>query len=247
MQEAERLARDGYAVFDRVFDPAFVDELRTEYLHQFPDVATSPDRYKVGNLRFQAPIAMTGPYASPQLYANPPLLGLAEAALGGNHLIDSVATVTALPGARIQHQHMDHEDLYEGQPFTRAVIGPYALTVVIPLVDLTPQTGTTMLFRGSHVKPVNDDEYELPYVERGRAFVMDYRLTHRGTENRSSAERPMVYLVYARPWFTDITNYGSADRIRIAPEELAAVPEKDRKLFRRLSPERSGADVRSST
>jgi hypothetical protein len=247
MEEAERFAKDGYALFDRVFDPAFIDELRAEYLRQFPNVADSPDTYKVGHLRFQVPIRMTGPYLSPKLYANPVLLELAGAALGENYLIDSIATVTSLPGARIQHQHMDHEDLYKGQPFTRAVIGTYGLTVVIPLVDLTPETGTTKLFKGSHVKPVSEQEYELPHVERGRCFAMDYRLTHRGTENRSSAERPMIYLVYARPWFTDITNYGANDRIRIDGDDLAAVPEEYRVLFRRLSPERSGASVKSAS
>lgn len=246
MDVAERFARNGYALFDRVFEPAFIDELRAEYRRQFPNVASSADPYKVGHLRFQVPITMTGPYLSPQLYANPMLLEFARAALGDNYLIDSIATVTSLPGARVQHQHMDHEDLYKGQPFTRAVIGAYGVTVVIPLIDLTPETGTTKLFKGSHVKPINEEEYELPYIERGRCFAMDYRLTHRGTENRSSAERPMIYLVYARPWFTDITNYGANDRIRIDADDLAAVPEEFRMLFRRLSPERSGASVKSA-
>ena len=73
----------------------------------------------------------------------------------------------------------------------------------------------------------------------------EYRLAHQGTENRTSDERPMIYLVYARPWFTDTTNYGAEDRIRIAPDDLAAVPEEYRTLFRRLSPERLGRSVRS--
>lgn len=238
MEEAERFARDGFVVMDRVFDPAFVEELRTEYLRQFPDVGGSPERYPVGNRRLQVPVRMSGPYLSTEFYANPTLIQLASAALGDDHVIESVAVVTALPGAKPQHIHTDHEDLYPGQAFTRAVIGAYAITVAIPMVDLTEETGTTKLFTRSHLKPRGED-FELPYIERGRCFAMDYRLSHQGTENRSPAERPMVYLVYARRWFIDTHNYGNDTRIRIANEDLAAVPEAHRSLFRRL---KSGPD-----
>jgi hypothetical protein len=246
MEEADRFARDGYAVFERIFDPAFIDQLRKEYFRQFPDIAASPDRFRVGDRRLQVPIALTGPYLSPRLYAHPSLLELAGEALGEDYLIDSVAVVTALAGAGPQHRHMDHDDLFPGEPFTRAVIRPYGITIAIPLVDLTPETGTTKLYRGSHAKPRDDEDFELPYLRRGGCYAMDYRLTHQGTENRTSEERPMVYLVYARPWFTDINNYGAGNRIRIALDDLAAVPEDRRSLFRRLSPERSGPSARSA-
>jgi len=245
MNDAERFARDGYVVFDRIFDPLFIDELKAEYFRQFPDIASSPDRFDVGNRRLQVPICLAGPYLSPQLHANPALLALAAAALGEDYLIDSLAVVTALPGAKPQHLHVDHDDLFPGRPFTRAVMGAYGITIAVPLVDLTPETGTTKLFRASHVKPRDDDNFELPYIELGRCYAMDYRLAHQGTENRTSDERPMIYLVYARPWFTDTTNYGAEDRIRIAPHDLAAVPEEYRTLFRRLSAERLGRSVRS--
>jgi len=246
MDEAERFARDGYVVFDGTFEPAFIDELKAEYLRQFPDIASSPDRFSVGNRRLQVPVRMTGPYLSPHFYANSALLALASAALGEDYLIDSLAVVTALPGAKPQHLHVDHDDLFPGKPFTRAAMGAYGITVAIPLVDLTPDTGTTKLFRASHVKSRDDEDFELPYIERGRCYAMDYRLAHQGTDNRATTERPMVYLVYARPWFTDTTNYGAENRIRIARDDLAAVPKEHRALFRRLSPERSGRTARSA-
>lgn len=247
MEEAERFARDGYVVLDRIFDPSFIDELKTEYLRQFPDVASSADRYKVGNRRMQVPIAMTGPYLSTNLYANPALLQLAGALLGESYLIDSLAVVTALPGAEVQHLHMDHADLFPGNEIVRALVGAYGITVAIPLVDLTPETGTTKLFTRSHLRPLNDVEFELPFIERGQAYAMDYRLWHQGTENCSEAERPIVYLVYSKPWFTDTSNYGTGNRIRIAREDLAAVPAEHQPLFRRLSPDRWSSGARFST
>jgi ectoine hydroxylase-related dioxygenase (phytanoyl-CoA dioxygenase family) len=239
MDEAAQFARNGYVVFDRIFDPAFIDELRAEYLRQYADVASAPDRYRVGKRRLQVPVQLTGPYLSPTLYANPALLEVVSAALGDDYLIESVAVVTALTGAAVQHLHRDHEDLFPGHPFTRAVMGSYGITVAIPLVDLTPETGTTKLFTESHVKPRDDERFELPYIERGRSYAMDYRLWHQGTENRSAVERPIIYLVYSRAWFTDIWNYGNADRIRISAADLAAVPAQHRALFRRLSLERA--------
>jgi ectoine hydroxylase-related dioxygenase (phytanoyl-CoA dioxygenase family) len=115
------------------------------------------------------------------------------------------------------------------------VIRPYALNVAIPLVDLTPETGTTKLFPGSHNRSWSEDQFELPYIARGGCYLVDYRLSHQGTENRGAAERPIVYLVYARPWFTDIKNYGENVRINIAEHSLSAIPSEHRPLFRRLA------------
>ena len=64
---------------------------------------------------------------------------------------------------------------------------------------------------------------------------MDYRLHHQGTENRSSKERPIVYIAYARAWFTDLVNYGNNVRINIDESDLATVPPKHHSLFRRLA------------
>ena len=63
---------------------------------------------------------------------------------------------------------------------------------------------------------------------------MDYRIWHQGTENRSDGERPLIYIIYARPWFIDIINYGDRPRIDIDAADLATVPEAHRPLFRRL-------------
>jgi ectoine hydroxylase-related dioxygenase (phytanoyl-CoA dioxygenase family) len=102
---------------------------------------------------------MKGPYLSPDLYANPELLRLARGLLGEIFLIDSLAIVTALPRAKVQHLHKDHEDLSPGNEVVRALMGAYAVTIAIPLVDLTPETGTTRLFTRSHLRPLREEEF----------------------------------------------------------------------------------------
>jgi hypothetical protein len=37
--------------------------------------------------------------------------------------------------------------------------------------------------------------------------VFDYRLLHAGRANHSAADRPVLYYVYAKPWFVDPHNF----------------------------------------
>jgi hypothetical protein len=72
-------------------------------------------------------------------------------------------------------------------------------------------TGTTRLWPRTHVL---DDEAaaavapEDPVVLAGSCLLMDYRLRHGGTANRSETVRPILYNVYQRRWFRDFVNYG---------------------------------------
>lgn len=231
---SERLESDGFVTVERAFDPAFIDTLHEEYLRQFPDSASAGAPY-VGERRIQLAVKLKGPFVEPALYGNRQVLELAKAALGDDILIDNFSMVSALPGAPDQHLHMDHADLFPEHPVARSMVRPYALNVAIPLVDLTPETGTTRLFTGSHNRQWSKDRFEQPYIARGGCYVLDYRLSHQGTGNRSGRERPILYVVYARPWFTDITNYGNNVRLNLAAADLKAIPEEHRPLFRRLA------------
>lgn len=235
MDAADRFEKDGFVVLEHVLEATFIDALRAEYQRQFPDIASDPEAYTVGDRRLQVPVQLTGPFLSPDLYANSIVLAVTKAELGADFLIDNFSLVSALPGAAAQHLHSDHPDLFPEHIFSRAVIRPYALNVAIPLIDLTPETGTTKLFSGSQNRYWSEELFALPYIARGGCYVVDYRLKHMGTENRGSVERPIVYLTFARSWFTDLVNYGSNVRINIAAEDLQAIPEEHRPLFRRLA------------
>ncbi len=232
---AEALESDGFVILENAFDPAFVDALHSEYQRQFPDVSSVDDAYEVGERRLQVAVQLTGPFLSPDFYANRKVLSIVETALGEDILIDNLSVVTALPGAEAQDRHKDHHDLFREQELSRWVIRPYALNVAIPLVDLTPETGTTKLYAASHNRPLSEDRFELAHMKRGGCYIFDYRLWHQGTENRTQRERPIVYIAYSRPWFTDIANYGDNVRINLATSDLPAIPPDHRPLFRRLA------------
>jgi len=73
----------------------------------------------------------------------------------------------------------------------------------------------------------------------GDCYFMDYRLRHRGTPNQSSQPRPILYLVFTRPWFQDRKNYNKQPRLAIAPMEYEKISEEHRSLFGAMLP--SGA------
>jgi ectoine hydroxylase-related dioxygenase (phytanoyl-CoA dioxygenase family) len=107
----------------------------------------------------------------------------------------------------------------------------------VPLIDLDRDTvGTTAVWPGTHRTTQRHDSctYEtavFPGPRAGSVYLMDYRLLHAGTANRSEGPRPILYLIYARPWFTDAENYSRQAKLSMTGARLAAVPELYRPLF----------------
>jgi ectoine hydroxylase-related dioxygenase (phytanoyl-CoA dioxygenase family) len=244
MDFVEQFERDNFLVVTRLFDPSLIDAAASEFDRQFGDIDPDalPPHMRVGPRRVQLPIQLKGPLLDPALYANPLLLRMLEPLLGKHFLLDSISVVVALPGAPQQRLHRDHDDLFMERQELRALLRPYAITVTIPLVDFTEETGATRLFPGSQAiggpaveEQLADAEGMLCYVARGGCTLMDFRVIHRGTENRSEEMRPMLALIYTRAWFTDSENFNALPRIAIAPEDVAKIPAEHRPLFRRLA------------
>lgn len=238
MDFLERFSAEGWLRIDGVFDRALIDALHAGYLEQSDSLLEAKgDRreyLRVGDDRLMLSVALRGQFLDARLYANPIILRLLEQFLGPDFLIDSFTCVSALPGAPAQRQHLDHSVLFPGQANLEASLGCYAATLVVPLVDLTPESGTTRLFPGSHVGDGDRAPAE-PMMPRGSCFIMDYRLLHQGLANISAKQRPVLFIVYARAWFTDSKNFHRQARINIGVNEMTRVPMAHRPLFRRMA------------
>ena len=241
---AATFARDGFLAVERLFDPALIDAARAEYERQYPDLSTdpAPPHLKVGHRRLQLAIDLRASLADPMLSAHPLLLGIVESLVGPGPEIDTLTCVVALPGARAQHFHRDHPPLFDEDAAIESALPPFAVTVSIPLIDLDEETGATLLFAGSHRSAERPDEEGADagaarpaYMRRGGCYMMDYRLWHRGMANRSDRARPVLYFVFARPWFRDSHNFGAHPRVRVGEDVLRAMPDRQRRLFRRLA------------
>lgn len=235
----------GCLVIERLFDPALIDSARGEYERQYDrlDAANLPLHMNVGDRRIHLPLQLRGPLLDESLYAHPLLRMILSSLFGTPYVIDNFNCVTAMPGAGEQKVHRDHPMIFDEQGPLAAGLPPYAVTLAIPLIDLDEETGTTKLYPGSMGLMAGDDgspptqlgEPLCPLVKRGGCFLMDYRLWHRGMPNRSSRDRPIVYIVFAREWFTDIVNYKKHSRLVIAAEDARAIPAQHRPLFRRIA------------
>jgi hypothetical protein len=241
MMFAERFARDGCLVIDKLFDPALIDSIFEEYHRQYGDIdpANRPLHLKAGDRRLQLPITLRGALLDPGLYGHPLLLKILGEIFGSLFLIDNVTVVTALAGADHQPFHRDQPDLFPLGREYDASLPCYAVIVAIPLIDLDEQTGTTQIFPGtmgdSHEDPDALGEGVMPFTKRGGCYLLDYRVQHRGFANRSDRDRPVLYITYSREWFTDTINYRKHARLEVDPAEFETIPLEHRPLFRRAA------------
>ena len=195
------------------------------------------DTLAVGDRRKMLTVDFKTPFNDPALYGNPFLLHLMGELLGTGFVLGSLGAVISLPGADRQHVHRDHPSLFEDEELD-AKIPSFAITAVVPLIDLTPATGSTRVWKGSHRIPHSDDfdfaDSFVPFLPMGSCYLMDYQLLHGGTPNVSSVVRPILYLTYYRSWFQESVNYEKQSRIAIAKQEYQKIPEPYKFLFTRV-------------
>ena len=228
--------------FDRELIQQVADACTEKYLSLGKKELRKRDAI-VGDRRYMITVDIKKPFNDPRLYANPILLSLLHKLLSPHCRIASFGIVSASPGADEQPIHLDHPPLFD-DPATNDGIPPYAITVVIPLVSLIPEMGTTAIWPGSHRSA---DRLEMlkqlmeapdyaaahhPLASLGDAYLMDYRLIHGGRANESDHVRPILYSVYSRPWFRDGFNFGSQPAVQISKKQIKKVPKEHRGLFR---------------
>jgi len=222
------MERDGFVVLHGTFPVELVDAVAAAYGRML-DERRDPGMV-VGPGRVQLPVVLRPPFTDEALVCKLlPLLGML---LGDDLLIASYGSVVAWPGAGVQHLHRDHGPLF---PMPLGGELPcHAVTLVVPLVDLDASTGTTALFPGTHrVGSPEGVEPEMAWARRGDCFLMDYRIFHAGTPNVGAWPRPLLYIVYSRPWFVDALNYHEMPPLIVGPEGLAGVGPKARWVLRR--------------
>jgi hypothetical protein len=211
----------GCVVMRGAFSPAAVEGMHREYVAQvggFDAAAMSaaatkppPNRFlEVGNARFDILLQMTGAFARPEIFANLRVLKLMRSLLGDELHLSNYTAVVAHPGAAQQHPHRDHDHLF-AQPGIGPNLPIYAINLAVPLIDVDMEMGPTGVWLGSHRwdlgrTPRGEPIAAVP-LRRGDCMMLDYRTIHSGLANRSSRPRPIVYMVYARPWFFDHNNH----------------------------------------
>ena len=244
---AEALFRKHGTLFLKgAFDRSLIEQVAEACARKYQSFCRKELRKRdamVGERRYMVTVDVKKPFSDPSLYANQNLMPLLERLLSSHLRIVSFGIVVALPGADNQPIHLDHPPLF-GLHEGAKDLPVWATTLVVPLVELDPEIGPTAIWPGTHTSPdrierleqlMKAPDYssaETPNTQLGDAYMMDYRLIHGGLANRSERVRPILYLVYGRPWFRDGFNFSSQPAFTISKKRLKKVPKRWRNLFR---------------
>jgi ectoine hydroxylase-related dioxygenase (phytanoyl-CoA dioxygenase family) len=118
-------------------------------------------------------------------------------------------------------------------------VGPnlpvYAVNVAVPLIDVDRRTGPTGVWLGTHRlaqgTSVENETMTVCELQRGDCMLLDYRTLHAGLPNASRQARPIVYMVYTRPWFFDQGNHVGRIPLDMPLERYSELPESVRALL----------------
>jgi ectoine hydroxylase-related dioxygenase (phytanoyl-CoA dioxygenase family) len=249
---AAATAQAAYAAFEQngcvllrgAFPLAIIEAMHGEYVSQFGALDPAamqaeaakppPNRFlRVGDARYDIAVEMTGAFGNPHAFANRLLYKFLRALLGEDMRLSNFTLVVAHPGAPQQHAHRDH-----GHLFLHPSVGPnlpvYAVNVAVPLIDVDIETGPTGIWLGSHRWPQNTPiltDMTACTWRRGDCVLLDYRTMHAGLANFSRNARPIMYMVYACPWFFDDVNHFNRISLDLPIEHYNALPEPARRLL----------------
>ena len=138
----------------------------------------------------------------------------------------------SLPGSQDQRLHKDHPALFPDTEW-HFKLPCFAAQIIIPLIPLDDTTGTTRFYKGTHLIPTERAEEtgaQDPVVPLGSCLLNDYRCAHRGRGNRSNQVRPILTLIFNRPWFRDFKTYGKQPPLRLNDGSYEKLPEDLKRL-----------------
>lgn len=229
--------KHGVLLMKEVFDPALLTRCHDTFVeryHGYLSDARHKDALRIGDKRFQITLDMEEPYDSPELYGNGLVVPLMRRLVGQECILGCFVSVMSLPGSQDQRLHKDHKDLFHDDPEGRTVPS-FAVTVMVPLVDLDEHVGTTRIVKGSHRLTTRESRnlpMQTPIVKLGDCYLMDYRVSHHGQANRSDKPRPIVSMLYQRPWFRDYMNFRKQPPMRLNEAAYKDIPKSLQPLFR---------------
>ncbi|KAI5921438.1 hypothetical protein F4810DRAFT_712476 [Camillea tinctor] len=236
---------DGLVVVEDVVPHEHLDHLNEKMVRDARELQArgedGPFNYNVGNLQQDAP--PWAEYFYPSVFTNRIATQITSSVLGPRPrwtFCSANAAMPALPGAAPARQpvHSDADFAHPSHPF--------ALVVNVPLVDMTPDNGSTEIWLGTHsVGGVSAQEGAhgerasgrilesrltawqggpcQPTVKKGSVVVRDLRLWHAGMPNRTADQvRVMLAMIHFAAWYRNPMRLEFADDIRPVLEGLDA-------------------------
>ena len=133
---------------------------------------------------------------------------LATAILGEKEIEISKGMVVSEPTAPEQKLHQDGQNLFVG---FQLPLPPHAITVFLVTENIEIEAGPTIFYPKSHFGFDPNMEKVQQNLKAGSLCLFDYRLSHKGAENKSEKNRCLPFIVYGKPWFQDNLNLSIKD------------------------------------
>lgn len=229
-------AEYGVLLIKNAFSRNLIESIKHYFLKHYASYFQDKNHaqaLRVGDKRFMISLDFDGPFNARELYASPLVYSVVKQILGEKAILGSFTSVTSLPGSNSQSVHKDHPALFVDPP-APGPVPSFATTLIVPLVDLNELTGSTRVIKGSHLASSDQTKgmaYQDPLIEIGSCLLMDYRLSHQGQPNNSEEVRPILSLVYQKPWFRDCVNYTKQPPLKMTRKGYQQVPDKYKYLF----------------
>lgn len=217
---AQALREDGVVVLQGVVDRSHLETLRAKMLDDLDTILARPDapfNFNTGNVQQDPPPFF--PFLYKDILLNDLVIAVTEAVLGPGVKNSFYSGNTALPGGTRQPVHPDVAQLWPNLVHPTPAFG---LVVNVPVVEVTPENGSTEIWPGTHV----DTTYSIqqgaarvseevlarrrvevpplqPNIPLGSVVIRDIRLWHAGMPNHTQTPRPMIAMIHWCGWWND--------------------------------------------
>ena len=226
---AELFDTHGTLQIDNAFPMETILRLQRVFMERYAPYLKEddhPDALRLGDKRYMLSVDIVEPFDDPALIGAPMVLPIIRKLLGDDCVLGAFTAVISLPGSRDQRLHKDHPALFTDSEW-HFKLPCFAAQIIVPLVPLNEFTGTTRFYKGSHRIATEDAEapgHQDPQVPLGSCLLTDYRCAHRGLGNRSDTVRPILTMIFNRPWFRDFKNYEKQPPLRFSEAAYERLP-----------------------
>jgi ectoine hydroxylase-related dioxygenase (phytanoyl-CoA dioxygenase family) len=220
-----RLADDGYAVVDGLFEPEALAQARAEAATLFESTPFGRDDFEGRKTRrIYALFAKTRAFDGAATH--PLILDVLDRVLG-HYQLSAPAGIQIGPGEVAQPMHPDDAIYPVARPHAELVVN-----VMWPLDDFTAGNGGTHIARGSHRWPANrhpgpDDAVTVVEMPAGSALLYLGSTWHGGGANQTHRPRAGVVIHYAASWLRPVENHVLA----VSREVVRTLPTRMQELL----------------
>jgi len=223
-EAVQAIREDGFVALRNIVSAASVATLREKLIADVAALQARPDapyNWNTGNIQQDPP--PFPPYLFRDVLVNEMAVAVTHAVLGPGVKNAYYSGNTALRSEERQPVHVDVGHLW---PDMEEATPAFGLVVNLPLVDMSPENGSTEIWPGTHRdttvslhSPLTVPEAALarwrdritpiqPVVSAGSLLIRDIRLWHAGMPNRTDTPRPMIAMIHWTGW------YGYAETLR---------------------------------